>query len=135
MPDYQIIRSPSGEELVVLSRAEFDRLTALAAEAEEDAADVAAYDAAMAALEGGAEAVLPAELSALILEGASLLAAVRKWRGLSQADLAQKAGLRQGAVSDLEPGRRKGAQATLERIASALDVPLNWIVSKGGIAG
>ncbi|RBP14064.1 Xre family transcriptional regulator [Roseiarcus fermentans] len=118
MPDTQIIR-----------------LTALAAEAEEDAADAAAYDEAMAALEGGVEVLLPAELSALILEGASLLAAVRKWRGLSQAELAQRTGLRQGAVSDLETGRRKGAQPTLERIASALDVPLNWIVSKGGNAG
>jgi hypothetical protein len=30
-------------------------------------------------------------------------------------------------VSDLETGRRKGAAATLERIASTLDVPINWI--------
>ena len=131
MPDTKIIRSPSGEELVVLSRAEFDRVAALVAEAEEDAADPAAYDAAMAALESGAEAMLPVELSALILEGASLLAAVRKWRGLSQAELAEKTGLRQGAVSDLETGRREGAPATIDRIARALDVPLNWIASKG----
>ena len=126
-PDYQIIRSPSGEELVVLSRAEFDRLAALAAEAEEDAADGAAYDSAMAALADGAETLLPPELSTLILEGKCRLAAARKWRGLSQAELAEKAGLRQGYVSDLETGRRKGAAATLERIAGALDVPLNWI--------
>jgi ribosome-binding protein aMBF1 (putative translation factor) len=112
---------------VVLSRAEFDRLAALAAEAEEDAADRAAYDSAMAALADGAEALLPAELSTLILEGNSRLAAARKWRGLSQAELAEKAGLRQGYVSDLETGRRKGAAATHERIARTLDVPLNWI--------
>ena len=43
------------EELVVLPRAEFDRLAALAAEAEEDDADSAAYDSAMAALADGAE--------------------------------------------------------------------------------
>lgn len=127
MPDYQIIRSPSGEELVVLSRAEFDRLAALAATAEEDAADVAAYDSAIAALAEGAEALLPAKVSALILEGESRLAAIRKWRGLSQAELAEKAQLRQGTVSDLETGRRKGAAPTLERIASTLDVPMNWI--------
>ena len=127
MPDFQIIRSPSGEELVVLPRAEFDRLTALAAEAEEDAADVAAYDSAIAALAEGAEAVLPARVSALILEGDSRLAAVRKWRGLTQAELADEAGVRQGYVSDLESGRRKGAAATLERIARTLDIPIKWI--------
>ena len=50
MATVQIITSPSGDELVVVPRAEFERLTALAAEADEDAADVAAYDAAVAAL-------------------------------------------------------------------------------------
>jgi hypothetical protein len=53
----------------------------------------------MAALADGAETLLPAELSALILEGASRLAATRKWRGTSQAE---KAYVGQGYVSDLE---------------------------------
>jgi ribosome-binding protein aMBF1 (putative translation factor) len=127
MADHQIIKSPSGEELVVLSRAEFDRLRALAAEAEEDAADVEAYDDAMAALGSGAEEILPADLTALILTRKSRLAAVRKWRGLSQAQLASRAKLRQGYLSDMETGRRNGAPTTMERLASALDVPLKWI--------
>jgi hypothetical protein len=127
MADYQIIKSSSGEELVVLSRAEFDRLSALAAEAEEDAADVKAYDEAIAALGAGAEDILPADLTALILARKSRLAAVRKWRGLSQAQLASGAKLRQGYLSDIETGRRKGSPATMERLAGALDVPLRWI--------
>ena len=56
----QMIITPMGEELVLLSRVEYDRLAALATEAEEDAADVAAYDAAMAAIAAGREGPLPA---------------------------------------------------------------------------
>ena len=45
MVNIQIIKSPNGEELVALSRNEFDRVAA-GAEGEEDKADVAAYGAA-----------------------------------------------------------------------------------------
>jgi len=127
MNSVQIIKTPSGEELVVLPRAEFDRLAALAADAEEDAADVAAYDAAKAEFAASGDAVLPAELSALLLKAKSRLAAVRKWRGLSQEDLAAKVGVQQGYISDLETKRRAGLPATIERLAAALDVPVSWI--------
>jgi transcriptional regulator with XRE-family HTH domain len=52
---------------------------------------------------------------------------MRRWRGLSQADLAAQIEIRQGFLSDLETGRRKGSAATIEKLAAALDVPLDWI--------
>lgn len=127
MPPHQTIKTPSGEELVVLSRADYNRLVAMAAEAEEDLADVGAYDAAMAELGSGAAPSLPAELSALLLKHKSRLAAARRWRGLSQAQLAAKAAIRQGYLSDLETKRRKGLASTIERLAAALDVPAAWL--------
>ena len=113
---------------MLLSRAEYDRLTALAAEADEDAADVAAYDAAMAEIACGRDGALPGEVSALLLHGASLVTAIRKWRGMKQTELAKRAGLSQGYLSDLESGRRKGAAETLHAITKALDVPRDWLV-------
>ena len=124
---HQTIRSPSGDELVVLPRAEYDHLVAMAAGAEEDFADVAAYDAAVAELADGTATPLPAELSALLLKYKSRLAAARRWRGVSQAELAAKVGIRQGYLSDLETKRRKGLASTIERLAAALDVPVAWI--------
>jgi hypothetical protein len=91
MPDYQIIRSPSGEELVVLSRAEFNRLVALAADVEEDAAGGAAYDCALAVLADAAGVLPLAGLSALTIEGDSRLATACKWRVLSRAKRAAAA--------------------------------------------
>jgi transcriptional regulator with XRE-family HTH domain len=48
-----------------------------------------------------------------MLNGASLLTALRKWRGLTQNDLAARLDISQGYLSDLESGRRKGAPETL----------------------
>lgn len=123
----QTFTTPSGEEMVIMSRAEFDRLAALAAEAEEDLADVAAYDEAMARLASGEDERLPAEVSALMLKGARLLTAIRKWRGMTQKVLAAKAGLGQSYVSSLENGERKGGDDVWEKLAAALDVPVSWL--------
>ena len=80
---HQTIKTPNGEELVVLPRAAFDRLASLAGEAEADLANLRAYDAAVAELDSGAASPLPVELSALLLEHKSRLAATRRWRGMS----------------------------------------------------
>lgn len=111
MSRVQIITTPAGEE------------------AEEDAADVAAYDAAKAAFEAGGSVAFPPDLTALLLKTKSRLAAIRKWRGLSQAELAAKVDIQQGYLSDLETKRHNGLPATIERLAVALDVPLAWLNS------
>ena len=128
MTAVQFIVSPSGDELAVLPRAEYDRLVALANEAAEDAADADAYAEAKAEWEAQGKPIIPPEVSASLLRGLSLVTAIRKWRGIKQTDLAKRTGLSQGYLSDLESRRRKGAPETLEAIAKALDVPANWLV-------
>ncbi len=108
------------------SRAEYERLAALTAEAEEDAADMTAYDAAKAALASGETQVLPADASAALLRGESLVGAVRKSKGVRQGEPARLAGLSQGHLGDIENRRRKGSPETLAEIAKALGVPVEW---------
>ena len=126
MTEPQIIRSPSGEELVVLPRAEYEALLELADREAEDAADAAIYDARKASLAAG-EAVLPPEVSAAILRGESRLRAIRNWRDVTQLHLAFQTGVGQGYLSDLESGRRTGTPETLAKLAQALDVPVEWL--------
>jgi hypothetical protein len=121
----QIIRSPSGEELVVLPRAEYEALLARANEAE-DADDVAIYDARKAEMAAGG-GVLPPEVSAAILRGDSRLKAIRKWRAETQMHLESKTGIGQGYLSDLESGRRTGTPETIAKLAEALNVPVEWL--------
>ena len=119
----QIIRTPSGEELVVLPRAEYEALLERADHEAEDADDVAIYDARKAA----GDVVLPPEVSAAILRGESRLKAIRNWRGETQLHLNFKTGIGQGYLSDLESGRRTGTPETIARLAQALSVPVEWL--------
>ena len=122
----QIIRAPSGDELVVLPRAEYEALLQRADHEAEDIDDVAIYDARKAELAAGS-VVLPPEVSAAIIRGDSRLKAIRKWRDQTQLHLAFKTGIGQGYLSDLENGRRTGTPETIAKLAEALNVPQEWL--------
>jgi DNA-binding XRE family transcriptional regulator len=126
MSEPQIIRTPSGDELVVLPRAEYEALLERADHAAEDIDDVAIYDARKAELAAGG-VVLPPEVSAAILRGDSRLKAIRNWRGKTQLYLDATTGISQGYLSDLESGRRKGSPETIANLARALNVPVEWL--------
>lgn len=126
MREPQIIRTPGGEELVVLSRAEYEALLERADSAAEDAEDVAIYDARKAELMGGSD-VLPPQVSAAMLRGETRLKAIRNWRGETQVHLSTATGIGQGYLSDLENGRRAGTAETMAKLAQALNVPAAWL--------
>lgn len=121
----QFIKTPGGEDLAVLPRSEYEQLVEALAEAEEDLADVAAYDAAKIAQQG--REPMPAGVSQHIQTGASLVKAIRLWRGVSQAELAALAGLSQGFLSDLENRRRKRTPEVGRKLAQALNIPDDWL--------
>jgi DNA-binding XRE family transcriptional regulator len=124
----QIIHT-DGEDLIVIARSEYEALLARAGdEASEDtmtARIVAATDAKIAR---GEDVALPAAVWAAIESGELPIRAIRKHRGLTQMEVAERAGLRQGYIADIEAGKKKGSAASLKAIAAALDVPLDVIV-------
>ena len=122
----QFIKSPTGEEMVVLSKAEYEALLLLLEEAEEDADDRAIYDLRKAEL--GDTPLLPAAVSSAMLRGDSLLKALREWKGMTQSNLAKASGLGQGYLSDMENRKRTASKETLERIAKILQLPDGWLV-------
>ena len=111
-----------GAEMVLLTRAEFDAMVEALNEAEEDAADAEIYRVRKADLDAGFDVFLPVEVSARCRKGESLLRAVRNWRGMTQAEVAEKTGFTQGYLSDLESGKREGTAQTLRMIAKALEI-------------
>jgi hypothetical protein len=126
MIPFPILRTPGGEELVVVPRAEYERLAALAAEAEEDADDVRAYDAAMAEIAADPD-WFPADLTALLLKHKSRLTAIRYWRGLSLEALAEKVAVPPGDLAEFEAGKKQVEPQLLSRLAKALDVRVDWV--------
>jgi DNA-binding XRE family transcriptional regulator len=136
----QIIKSPSGDELVVLPRDEYNNLVARAAEPDdEDAALARVAKRELARLKAAGETLrYPAAVAEAIANGENRIRAIRKWRGLSQVELAAKAGTDQGTISALEAGRRRGPVAVLQMIARALEVRLEEVVPEplpGSLSG
>jgi transcriptional regulator with XRE-family HTH domain len=123
----QTIKSPSGEELIILPKAEFDALILAASDGIEDDDDVAVFDTRMADLKAGFDARLPSEVSAAMLRGDTLIRALRRWKDVTQLQIAYKTTLTQGYISDLESGRKAGTPETLRQIAEALDVDPSWL--------
>lgn len=51
-------------------------------------------------------------------------------REIRQKDLARKAKIRQPLLSELESGKLRPGPAIAERLAAALNVPADWIMSR-----
>lgn len=108
-------------EMVTIPREEYDRLRAAA----EDLADLQTYDRAMAALAAGEDELIPAEYVNRLMNGESALRVYRDLRGMTQAALAEKAGVNCVTVAEIETGRKQGSIATLRALSEALGVTLD----------
>jgi DNA-binding XRE family transcriptional regulator len=110
-------KSPKGDDIVILSRKEYDRLLVAA---NEDVIDASTARKAIARNE---ETLSEAEMDELLV-ARTPLAFWRKKRGLTQADLAKTAEIAQGFLSEIENGLKTGDVTLLQRIAIALEISL-----------
>ena len=128
MAKSQIIHT-NGEDLVVIPRSDYEALLARAGdEASEDAATARIIAATDAKIARGEDVALTAAVWAAIESGEHPVRAIRKYRGLTQLDVAEQAGLRQGYIADIEAGKKTGSATSLKAIAAALRVPLDVLV-------
>ena len=124
----QIIHT-DGEDLVVIKRSDYEVLLARAGdEASEDTMTARIVEATDAKIARGEDVALPGAVWEAIEGGEHPIRAIRKYRGLTQIDVAERAGLRQGYIADIEAGKKTGSAASLKAIAAALGVPLDVIV-------
>jgi len=114
-------RTPGGEEIVILSRKEYDRLTAKA----EDTADIRKGKSIMRRVRAGDEDTLSSDEVKALIAAKTPLALWRKKRGLTQATLAEETGIAQGFLSEIEAGKKTGDVKTLRKVAAALRVTLD----------
>jgi DNA-binding XRE family transcriptional regulator len=126
MTKVQFIKTTDGEELAVLPKREYERLTALAA--GEDAGTARLVRNARAALATGTEVVLPKLIVDRIASGENPIRVLREWRDMTQAELVVSVGITQGYLSDIEAGKRKGPVALHQKLARALDVPIDLLL-------
>jgi DNA-binding XRE family transcriptional regulator len=119
----QHFTAPDGTKMVVMTAADFERLRDLA----EDAEDVIAATLQLERIRQG-EGTVPGEVVAFMInDDMSPIAAWRKFRGLSQAELAARVGCSQVWLSKMETGAARGASKLRRAVAAALDAPL-WSI-------
>ena len=118
-------KTPQGEDIVILARKEYDQLVSAAG---EDAADVAIASRQIARLGSGEEQILTAEEMDDLLASKTPLAFYRKKSGITQAALAERVGIAQGFLSEIENGAKTGDVKTLRKLADTLKVSLDDLV-------
>jgi DNA-binding XRE family transcriptional regulator len=124
----QFIHTPDGGDLAVLPRADYNRLIALAADAQEDAAASRIVRNSARAIKEGREVVLPKAVADRLASGDSPVRVIRDWREMTQGELAVTVGISQNYLSEIETGRRKGPAELQKKFARALGVPMDLLI-------
>jgi DNA-binding XRE family transcriptional regulator len=120
----QVIKQGNKPEWVVVPYETYLQLV----EKAEMLQDVQDYDSAKAALERGDDELIPSEVVYAILDGENAIKVWRKYRSMSQQEVAENAGISVPYLSQLETNKRKGSLEVLSALAKVLKVPLENIV-------
>lgn len=117
----QIIEKNGHPEFAVISYEDYQHFLELL-EDEADARAVAEFHESYTA---GREFLVPDEIVRRELAGESPIKLWREHRGLTQQELAKRAGISKPYLSQIETGKRQGTVETLAAIARSLDIPLD----------
>ena len=119
----QVIEKDGQVEWAVIPYHEYQKML----DAMEMLEDIRAYDEAKANLQAGAETI-PSQVVYALLDGENPLRVWREYRGLTQQQLAAKAGISKPYLSQLETGKRNGTTEVLKKLAQALEVDLEDLI-------
>ena len=113
MSNFTLIRTPKGEELVLVPKEEFESLL--------DDLDIARAQVIMERVRSGEEELYPSELvERLIIGGEQPVKVFREYRGMTQEELARRAGTSKNYISQIENRRRRAGRKLQARLAEAL---------------
>ncbi len=125
----QIIEKEGHAQYAVVPMEEWRRICALA----EDAEDIRAADSAVRELAEGYDETVPVEVVRELLGDKHPLSIWRRYRGLTQQALADAAGVGKSHISQIESGAKTGSVKCLRRLAEALRVDIDDLVSEADI--
>jgi DNA-binding XRE family transcriptional regulator len=120
----QFKQTPAGE-LAIMPRAEYERLKALSDEAAEDIGTARL----VARAKKDDSLRLPIAVVEQLGNGDNPIRVLRRFRGLTQAELVAGIGITQNYLSDLETGKRKGPLELHRKLAQCLGVPLDLLTA------
>jgi len=117
-------KTPNGEDMIVLSKSDYDALL----ERAELAEDIAAVDDYRRKLISGEEEAIPEAFAIRLIDGENPIRVYRELRGMSARELADKTGISAAFLSEIENGKKEGGVSTLKKMAQALGVTIDDLV-------
>ena len=90
--------------------------------------DIRDYDEAMRKIASGEEELIPLAVVESLINGENPVKVWREYRGLTQQQLAEKAGISAAYLSQIETGKRTGSAEVLQALARALNLDLDDIL-------
>lgn len=117
-------KTPNGEDMIVLSKSDYELLL----ERAELAEDLAAVETYRRKLTAGEEEAIPEEFANRLIDGENAIRVYRELRGLSARELADKTGISAAFLSEIENGKKEGGVSTLKKISQALGVTIDDLV-------
>jgi DNA-binding XRE family transcriptional regulator len=123
----QRIKTPSGDEMVILPAKDYDALIGALRAGIEDVADIAVANQVMTRIESGEEGTIPLDVVKK-LRRENRIKVLREHRVMTQKQLAEAAGTDPMYISQLETGRARGGLDVLRNLAKALNVDLDILI-------
>jgi DNA-binding XRE family transcriptional regulator len=114
----------NNEDVAILPKREYEELLAMV----EDIADARAFARFKAREANGEEEKLPSSFVKRMLAGENLIKLWREHRGLSSKELAERASISRGFISQIESGRREASITTLKKMAETLNVTVDDLI-------
>ena len=127
MDEPQIIRTPSGEEMVVVSRADYEALRAAADEALDDAEDLAIAHSRWEAWNASGRLVTSPDVAQSILDGHHIETAGRTHRGPSIDTLARRTAIDPSLIQFIEGREIDGDAETMKRLSDGFSIDRIWL--------
>jgi DNA-binding XRE family transcriptional regulator len=125
MDKIQTFKTPSGDEMVILPKADYDEL--IGSHASEDSGLRTARKV-LDRVRAGTEPVIPVEVYKLNkIEGLSRIRAWRVYRKMDIPTLARKIKKSPSYVTQLENGTRKGTLETMYKLATAVGTTIDCL--------
>ena len=106
-----------------------DTITLTRVQYETLIAEKEALQDQVAALDADDGTRIPHEVALAIIRGERPIVAFRAYHGVTVRDLAARAGIAPGYLSEIERGRKPGSATALSRIAEALGTTIDALVT------
>ena len=125
MGTLQTINTNGADEMVVIPRAQYERLISDL----EDAQDIASAKEFEGREASGEAEFLPWDMAKRLRRGEHPVLVWREHRGLTQKALAAQVKMTAAQLCEIENGKKTGSVATLQKLARALGVTVDELLS------